>query len=119
MEEGLVGACLQAQPALWGERDTWYTQKTETTQKEPRRTLGVALFLVGETLSYCLRHTMCFRSSWSVAPISSSCTLPALKHAISLHAPPFCFVALLVMSDCRPNGAPEIPIRSSTANQSF
>lgn len=42
MEEGLVGACLQAQPALWGERDTWHTQKTETTQKEPRRTLGVA-----------------------------------------------------------------------------
>lgn len=41
MEEGLVGACLQAQPAFWGERDTWHTQKTETTQKKPRRTLGV------------------------------------------------------------------------------
>lgn len=33
-----------------------------------------------------------------VAPISSSCTLPALKLAISLHAPPSCFVALLVMT---------------------
>jgi hypothetical protein len=45
---------------LSGEKETpGICQRLEHT-KEPRRTLGVALFLQFEALFYCLQHAMCF-----------------------------------------------------------
>lgn len=104
---------------LSGEKETPGIGQRLKQHKGTQEDLGGSLLLKCEGLFYCLPHTVCFQSSWLVALISSSNILPALKHAISLHAPPSCFVALLVRSGCQANGTPESPIRSSTANQSF